>query len=65
MQEERSFMSLNEKNKLEKFEEKIVVKYRKYSKKTERVKDKSDGYSMYVHNKRLFIAWLYNSDFIG
>lgn len=38
MQEERSFMSLNEKNKLEKFEEKIVVKYRKYSKKTERVK---------------------------
>ena len=65
MQEERSFMSLNEKNKLEKFEEKIVVKYRKYSKKTERVKKKSDGYSMYVHNKRLFIAWLYNSDFIG
>ena len=31
-------MSLNEKDKLEKFEEKIVVKYRKYSKKTERVK---------------------------
>lgn len=71
MQEERSYMSLNEKNELEKIEEKIVVKYRKYSKKTERVKKtnqmviKSDGYSMYVHNKRLFIAWLYNSDFIG
>ena len=31
-------MSLNKKDKLEKFEEKIVVKYRKYSKKTERVK---------------------------
>lgn len=31
-------MSLNEKNELEKIEEKIVVKYRKYSKKTERVK---------------------------
>ena len=60
MQEERSYMSLNEKNELEKIEEKIVVKYRKYSKK-----DKSDGYSMYVYNKRLFIAWLYNSDFIG
>ena len=38
MQEERSYMSLNEKNELEKIEEKIVVKYRKYSKKTERVK---------------------------
>lgn len=66
MQEERSFMSLNEKDKLEKFEEKIVVKYRKYSKKNRTCeKDKSDGYSMYVHNKRFFIAWFYNSDLIG
>ena len=38
MQEERSDMSLYEKNELEKIEEKILVKYRKYSKKTERVK---------------------------
>lgn len=52
-------MSLNEKDKLEKFEEKIVVKNRTCE------KDKSDGYSMYVHNKRFFIAWFYNSDLIG
>lgn len=59
-------MSLNEKDKLEKFEEKIVVKYRKYSKKTERVKKTNQMViGMYVHNKRFFIAWFYNSDLIG
>lgn len=66
MQEERSFMSLNEKDKLEKFEEKIVVKYRKYSKKTERVKKTNQMVIVCMSiNKRFFIAWFYNSDLIG